>query len=140
MPRLSVWFVRASLIYLLCGFALGALMLAQKGVPYFAGATPALPIHMEFLLVGWLVQLAMGVSYWILPRFGHNASRGSERPIWASFALLNAGVLLAAAQLLVPAFLLAGRVCELVGLLLYAVASWRRLRPRPEGALRPVLR
>ena len=32
MPRLSVYLVRASLIYLILGFTLGGLLLANKGV------------------------------------------------------------------------------------------------------------
>jgi hypothetical protein len=32
MPRLSVWFIRMALLYLLAGFTLGALLLAHKGL------------------------------------------------------------------------------------------------------------
>ncbi len=96
MPRLSVWFVRASLIYLSIGFAIGALLLAEKGVPYFPAILSILPVHIEFLLIGWLVQLAMGVAFWILPRFGMESPRGNEQIIWASLMLLNAGLCLVA--------------------------------------------
>ncbi len=87
MPRLSAWFVRASLLYLLVGFAFGALMLAQVGVSYDPGIVVLLPVHMEFLLVGWLVQLAMGVAFWIFPRWGLTLpnARGNQSLIWASF-------------------------------------------------------
>ena len=43
MPRLSVYFVRASLIYLVLGFTFGGLLLANKGVmisPFHLGASP----------------------------------------------------------------------------------------------------
>ena len=101
MPRLSVWFVRASLIYLLAGFTLGALMLAQDGISYYPAIIAVLPVHMEFLLVGWLVQLALGVAFWIFPRFGLGLphSRGNEKLIWVSFVLLNAGVLIVALEI-----------------------------------------
>jgi hypothetical protein len=33
MPRLSVWFVRAALVYLALGFTCGALLLAHKACP-----------------------------------------------------------------------------------------------------------
>src|SRR6188768_3484649 len=33
MPRLSVWMIRTALIHLAIGFALGALLLAQRGMP-----------------------------------------------------------------------------------------------------------
>ena len=129
MPRLSVWFVRASLIYLAAGFVFGALMLAQKGIPYNAGVWRLLPIHMEFLLTGWLLQLAMGVAFWILPRFGQGAPRGRESLIWISFVLLNAGIALTVLQLWVPATLLAGRSAEALGIMIYVAGSWRRVKP-----------
>lgn len=129
MPRISTWFVRASLLYLLAGFALGALMLANKGIPYDPAIVLSLPVHMEFLLVGWLLQLAMGVAFWILPRFGTGAPRGDERPIWASFVLVNAGILLAALQLWFPVTLLAGRVAQMAGIGIFIAGSWRRVKP-----------
>jgi len=131
MPRLSVWFVRASLIYLLAGFTLGALMLAQDGISYYPAIIAVLPVHMEFLLVGWLVQLALGVAFWIFPRFGLGLphSRGNEKLIWASFVLLNAGVLIVALELWIAAALLIGRVLEVLAVLVYVLGSWRRVKP-----------
>jgi hypothetical protein len=121
--------VRASLIYLLSGFALGALMLAEKGVPYYAPVWLVFPVHVECLLIGWLVQLAMGVAFWILPRFGRGAPRGNEGLIWLSFLLLNAGIVLVALQLWLPPALIAGHVAEAAAVLVYAAGSWRRVKP-----------
>ncbi len=129
MPRLSVWFVRASSLYLLAGITLGALMLADKGIPFYPAIIAVLPIHIEFLLVGWLIQLAFGVAFWILPRFGTGAPRGDERLVWAAFILINAGVLISALQLLLPAALIVGRSGELLAVLLYFAGSWRRVKP-----------
>ncbi len=129
MPRLSVWFVRASLVYLAVGFGLGALMLAEKGVPFFAGIVVLLPIHIEFLLMGWLVQLAMGVAFWILPRFGVGRPRGDERLILAAWILLNVGICLVPFQLWRSAFLTTGRVLEFLGVLIYVMGMWRRVKP-----------
>ncbi len=131
MPRLTVWFVRASLLYLLAGFTLGALMLAQDGISYDPAILAVLPVHIEFLLVGWLVQLAMGVAFWIFPRFGLGlpGSRGNETLIWAAFWLLNGGICLFAFELWFPAALFAGRLLEVAAVLLYAAGSWRRIKP-----------
>ena len=128
MPRLSVWALRAALLYLLVGFTLGALMLADKGQPYWPAVWVVLPAHIEFLLLGWLAQLAMGVAFWILPRL-RGGSRGNERLAAASIILLNVGVLLVAFQGVVPAFLLVGRGCEALAGVLFILHAWRRVRP-----------
>ncbi len=133
MPRQSVWFIRASLIYLLTGFTIGALILAQKGRPYDAGVWSLLPVHIEVLLTGWLLQLVLGMAFWIFPRFGVGAPRGREGLIWVSFWLLNLGILLVAAQLWLPAALLAGRLAETAGLLIYIAGSWGRVKPLAVG-------
>ena len=46
MPRLSVWFIRSALLYLLLGFTLGGLMLWNKGLPIHPVLWRLLPAHM----------------------------------------------------------------------------------------------
>ena len=132
MPRLSVWLVRTALLYLGAGFTLGALILFQKGVPYAGAVWQLLPMHYEFLLIGWTLQLAMGVAFWILPRFLHSAARGDERLVWLAYLLLNAGVLGASlgAWLGLSGVVLAGRAAELLAALLFAFQAWPRVKPQ----------
>ncbi len=135
MPRLTVWALRGALASLLVGFSLGMLMLANKGVPFWPGAWALLPAHIELLLVGWLAQLALGMAYWILPRFSGgtagraSGSRGNTTLAAAAVALLNLGVWLAAFQGLLGPLLLAGRACEALAGLLFALHAWGRIRP-----------
>ncbi len=131
MPRLSAWFVRVSMIYMLAGFTLGALMLSQDGISYFPAIMAVLPVHMEFLLVGWLVQFAMGVGFWIFPRFGMGQpqSRGNVKLIWASLVLLNAGVLIVTLELWVVGAFMIGRSLEVGAVIIYVVGLWRRVKP-----------
>ncbi|HET9912983.1 MAG TPA: hypothetical protein VFQ13_13895 [Anaerolineales bacterium] len=129
MPRLSVWFVRASLIYLLLGFMFGGLLLAQKGIPYDPLIWNLFPVHVEFLLIGWFAQLAMGVAFWILPRFISGPPRGNANLIWVSFVLINLGILFSALQLWLPAALFIGRTAEAGAGILFAIGLWRRVKP-----------
>lgn len=129
MPRLSVWFVRASLLYLLAGVTFGALLLANKGIAYYPPIWNLFPIHIEFLLVGWLVQLALGVAFWILPRFSRGAPRGDERWIRGAFLFLNLGILLTVLQSKSSYALMSGRLLEVGGILIYLIGTWRRVKP-----------
>jgi len=78
MIRLSVWPVRTALIYLAAGFLIGALMLTQKGVPLDGALLRLLPLHIEFVLVGWTLQLGMGIAFRILPRFSREPRYGNR--------------------------------------------------------------
>ncbi len=129
MPRLSAWFVRASLIYFLLGFTFGALILAQKGVSYFPTVWMLFPIHMDFLLIGWFAQLAMGVAFWILPRFSSGPPRGNITLVWISFVLINLGILFSALSPWFSAALLIGRAAEASAGILFAIGLWRRVKP-----------
>ena len=127
MPRVSAWFVRAALCHLVVGFSIGAVLLASKGIPLAFDAWPLRPAHIEMLLVGWMIQLVMGVAVWIFPRFVlHRAPRRSALTAWIAFALLNTGVLLAC---LGGVLLAAGRMIEIGAAASFAVHLWGRVSP-----------
>lgn len=67
MDRLSVWMVKSSLCWLLAGFAIGGLMLIDRAIPG-NWRLWMLPSHGHMLFVGWFVQFALGIAYWLLPR------------------------------------------------------------------------
>ena len=131
MPRLSIWAIRFSLIYLLLGFSLGALMLANKGVPFAPWAWNLLPGHIEILLFGLVIQLAIGMAYWILPRFS-GGLRGSATAFWLCLGLLNLGIWAAVLDgvLNLPVQWLAlARGLEGIAAGLFAFQAWKRIRP-----------
>ena len=92
MPRLSVWYVRTGLLHLAAGFTLGALLLINKGLPVYPALWRLLPAHIELLLLGWTLNLALGVAYWILPRYKIGPPRGAERPMWLAYGVLNCAI------------------------------------------------
>lgn len=131
MPRLSVIAIRAALVYLLLGFTFGALMLANKGIPFAPWLWNLLPSHVDFLLVGWTAQLILGVAFWILPRFS-GGSRGNVRLAAAAILLLNAGVLLSAVQTVapqIPWLAPLGRVLQITAGVVFSLHAWGRVRP-----------
>ena len=72
MPLLSRWMVKLALLNLDLGFTLGGLLLANKGIPLHPTLWLLLPAHQEFLITGWMLNLAMEVAFWILPALPRN--------------------------------------------------------------------
>jgi heme/copper-type cytochrome/quinol oxidase subunit 1 len=131
-----VWFVRTALCFLVAGITAGATLLAGRGLGAGSWLTRLLPLHAEFLLVGWMVQLVLGVAYWILPRSRSGAERGHPALAWAAYGALNAGVMLAAlgGVLAAAAPVLAGRALEALAAGAFAVQAWPRIRRYRESA------
>lgn len=93
MDRLTSVMLRTALIWLIAGFCLGGAMLVDRKLPgqWRLWFTPG---HGHMLFVGWFLQFAVGVAYWLLPRrktearpLGYNESLG-----FLAVALLNAGL------------------------------------------------
>ncbi|MDX1614366.1 MAG: hypothetical protein R3300_08655 [Candidatus Promineifilaceae bacterium] len=133
MPRLSQWYVRAALIYLLVGFSLGALMLSNKGLNLHPLLWRLLPVHIELVLSGWILHLALGVAFWILPRFWEGPPRGNELGAQLAFVLLNLGLWLVALGSALgwsAGLLLVGRLSQAAAVLAFAAHAWPRIVPR----------
>ncbi len=143
MPALSRWFVRTALVYLGLGFGLGALLLVNKALGLDGRLWALLPLHVEWLLLGWTLQLAFGVAFWILPREG--GVRRREGIGWLGYGLLNVGLVLSAVGRLAglaagrpaPAWLLPLAAAVLVaGVVAFVGHVWPRVVPlvRPDTA------
>lgn len=91
MPAISVWFIRGSLAYLGVGFTIGSVILFNKAVPVIPSAWNFLPMHIEFLLLGFVLQLTMGVAFWIFPRLQTLTDRGDEKKAAWAFVFLTSG-------------------------------------------------
>lgn len=134
MPRLSQYFVRSALICLALGFTAGGLILSSKAT----SAVSALvwlwfPAHITLLMNGWLVQLAIGVAYWILPRIA-GSDRGRIRWAWASFLALQTGLFLAIVSMLeiwwppAKVAFAPGVLLQATAIPLFIIHAWPRIR------------
>ena len=104
MPRISQLMIRTALIWLALGAGAGGSVLINKGVPVLPWLWALRIPHVHMLLVGWMVQFACGVAFWILPRLDASGARGDERLIWACYAALNGGVVIGTLHALLIAF------------------------------------
>ena len=140
MPRLSQLMIRIALAWLALGYSFGGLVLSTKGVPLLPGLWALRSAHIHVLLVGWTVQLACGVAFWILPRLAQG-ERGDERPVWGCYAAINIGVSLGVLQSVFAAtagwlrwlLLLVGAL-YLAAAALFLRHAWPRIRPFAVGA------
>lgn len=129
MPRVACWFVRAALVHLLIGFTLGALLLLNKALGWSPRWYLLLPAHMESLLVGWTLLLALGVATWILPRF--QTVRPRIGLACLAFGLINFGLVVVSVAPFVEAgatWVAVGRTAEMAAALVYCLHAWPRVK------------
>jgi uncharacterized membrane protein len=141
MPRESRLFVKTGLLFLALTFVFGAVLLTREalGMPL----PPVLGVeHAHLAGVGWLVNTVIGIAIWMLPlnreRFPATAGRYPASAVYASFALLNGGLVL---RLLAepwyqlggyPAaasgLLLLAAVAQPLGIVVFVWIAWQRVR------------
>jgi heme/copper-type cytochrome/quinol oxidase subunit 1 len=131
MPRLSALMIRLSLVSLLLGSTVGALLLGQY--PPAVSRMPQLRgLHRDLMLFGWLVQFVLGVAYWILPRHASRPERGPRALAATGVALFQGGLVLALLGSTAPAlyaFAPAGRLLLAGASLLFAFLLLPRIKP-----------
>jgi hypothetical protein len=94
MPTLTRWFIRTSLIYFVAALVVGIALMLQAGLGLSIPIAALGPVYFHLFMVGWVAQLIFGVIFWMFPKFSREKPRGSERLGWATYVLLNAGLLL----------------------------------------------
>lgn len=150
MDRLTTVMVRAALLWLLLGIVLGGAMLTDRLLPgdwvaWFA------PTHGHILFVGWFLQFAIGIAYWLLPRKRSNPARPlgyRENVAFAATAALNLGLLLRViaeplehaghANDVTLTMLTISAILQIAAIATFVVELWPRLAPRrPRPAPNP---
>jgi hypothetical protein len=139
MPLLTRYYLKTGMLYLIAALVVAGVMAA---VPIF-GLSPALgalrPVFYHLLMVGWATQLIFGVGHWMFPKFSKEQPRGREQLAWATFVLLNAGLLLRVVGeplvVLRPDagaswMLLLSAVMQLVAGWLFILNVWPRIKER----------
>ncbi len=130
MPKLSVWFIRSALAYLAAGFTIGMLLLLNKAGLFFPGTWSLLPVHIECVMTGFILQLTTGTAFWIFPRLLTFSDRGNETLIKLSFVFLNAGIVVFCIFLFVlPDLIFMGRLLEGIGVVCFVSHLWPRIYP-----------
>jgi hypothetical protein len=139
MPLLSRWMIRLAFFDLWVGFTIAALLLSRKGLPERISGEfwQWMPAHYDLLLVGWMVQLSLGVAYWILPRIARH-ERGRPRMAGGGAIALNVGVMIFAGAVMISPWVdwsdgllslqVIGLALQLLGMLSFAGHLLPRIR------------
>lgn len=130
MPKVTRYFIKTGLIYLVLGLA--------AGIFPWTTAT-LLPVYVHAITIGWLTQLIFGVAFWLFPIESRQKARPDERPMWAVYVLLNAGMLTRAVAEpasatwdgpVWPVILIASALLLWASGMVFAFAMWPRIRER----------
>jgi hypothetical protein len=109
MPPLARTFVKAAFVYFIVAFVLGALVMLEQWLGFSRWLRTVYLGQVHLLMVGWITQLAIGVAYWMFPRFLKQQDprpRGSDTLAWLVFVTLNIGLVLR--LILEPFYLMGG--------------------------------
>jgi hypothetical protein len=94
MPPLTRLFIKTALAYLALALLAGLArsLPPSEALPvFFAYLTP---VYFHLFMAGWVLQLIIGVGYWMFPKHTREQPRGNEALAWAAYGLLNAGLAL----------------------------------------------
>ena len=130
-------------MWLLVGFLIGAAMLVDRALPGDWRLWLA-PSHAHMLFVGWFLQFAIGIAYWLLPR-RRTAERGrlaigsawQPPPSPPSTGGLICRIVAEPAERtglggdVTVSLLAASAVLQTAAAVIFAVQLWRRVAPRP---------
>lgn len=129
MPVQSVWMLRLSLIWLMVSVMIGGLILLEKAMYIMPMIWGFLSVHYELAIWGWMVQFVIGTAYWMFPKYLSDSRRGPEWLAWSVLVVLNAGIMILTASILLQIPLLAqtGRGFILLSIFKFAALIWKRV-------------
>ena len=138
MPLLSRCFLKTAMLYFLASSCLGGYLLivvgVQRPVPLVLQ-----PVYWHMLVVGWLVQLIFGVSYWMFPPHVRGQTQGHPVLGWLTYAALNVGLLMRVIvepwhgmrpQLALGWLLVGSAVLQVAAGWAFVIGIWSRIRGR----------
>lgn len=136
-------YIKTAILFLAAGLAIGVWMLVRREL-YGRYATPfETSAHTHALLVGFVMEMILGVALWLFPRPEKGNIRYQPRLAEAAYWLLTLGTALrVVGELARPSvdalalrwtIVLCG-VAQTLGLLLFFYTMWPRIRPLGSAA------
>jgi hypothetical protein len=129
-------FIRLALACLLLGVMMGTLIEWRQAFGLRPWPYAAVTIHIHLLMVGFLLNMVMGVAHWMFPRLPGATAVGAARdPLaWTNLVSLNLGLALRVVsepwmgRAWANALQAASAALQLAGVVFFLLAIWRRVR------------
>ncbi len=135
MPFYTRLFVKTSLVYAV--LAVGLLALTDLASLLRWNNFSPYQTALHLFLVGWVLQLIIGIAYWMFPKYTRERPRGYDGLMALSYGALNLGLVLRLAVEPVPTFWVApwartvfaiSSVAQWLGLLAFVVNMSLRIK------------
>jgi cbb3-type cytochrome oxidase subunit 1 len=128
MPKVSLVFIRWSLIQLGIASTIGLLLLISKATGEWMHIWMIRPLHTEGMWFGWIINLVLGTAWWIMPkRHDFPDKYGNQFLGWLSFALIQGDWLFRIVINAHQAPMLV-RFLPLFGMICFVFGIWPRLK------------
>jgi len=131
-------YIKTAIAFLVIGLAIGVWMIARREL-YGAYATPfETSAHTHALLVGFVMEMILGVALWLFPRPEKGNVRYSPRVAETAYWLLTVGTAVRVvgelarpftASLILRWLIVLCGVGQTAGLMLFFYTMWPRIRP-----------
>jgi hypothetical protein len=135
MPVVVRWYLRTALVMFVLALFVGV---AQNLSGMLSFLPPGLtPVYFHLLMVGWVTQFILGVAIWMLPKYSMEKPRANETFSWATYILLNFGLLVRVFSepfnILSPGtswgwILVFSAFLQWLAGLLFVINAWRRVK------------
>jgi hypothetical protein len=142
MPPLTRWHIKSAFLYLAAAMTLGVALALGAVVQLPNWLAYLSPAFFHLIMVGWVTQLIFGVIFWMFPIVSKARPRGNEKVGWATYVLLNGGLLLRVLSEPLNATnprgiwgwgLVVSAVMQWLAAMLFVFNSWPRVRERYRG-------
>jgi Trk-type K+ transport system membrane component len=141
MPPLTRWYIKTALVYFILALTAGLLLALPGSLAGVIQSLGLFPVYIHLLVEGWITFLIIGVAYWMFPKASRERPRGSESLGWASYVLLNAGLILrvigeplnsqAGGSISIWGYLLAvSALLQWLGGMAFVVNTWGRVKEK----------
>lgn len=139
MPTLTRIFIKTGMIYFLLAMVVGVALAAPTLFSLPTAVAALRPVYFHLFMVGWVLQLIIGIAYWMFPKLSKERPRGSEALGWLVYACLNIGLAFRAIGEVLVALrpgpdigwtLALAAVLQLIGGWGFIVNTWLRVKER----------